>query len=301
MIMSNGKLIAVWGSKDCGKTTLAVKLASKLAAMKRETILIHTDLLAPDINVLMPEKKDINTMGNLWAMPDCSIDTIFKACNVTDSKHLAVLSFRSGDNIFTFPEYTKENIMEIFMKLKNLAEYIIVDCVEAFAWNSITTVSLELADKVIRLGEPTMKSFSFYDSNLALLHDSRYRTDQHFKVLAKVKSNQAKEIAISHFGGINVELPFVGELEKQMLEGELFQLTDNKEMKSYNAGIDNILDVVFFEKKIEDNENIALTKLEKKARKVQKPDSDKNSSTKAAANLKSVRSAFKSRKNKEAS
>lgn len=289
--MSDGKLIAIWGSKGSGKTTAAVKVAAKLAEMKKETILILTDILAPDINVLMPARKDINSMGDLWSTPDCSIDTILKACNVTDSKYLAVLSYKSGENIFSHSEYTKENIMDIFMKLKTVADYIIVDCVEAFPWNVLTTVSLELADKVIRLGEATLKSFSFYDSNLLLLKDSRYKIDQHYKVLAKVKSNQAKDISISHFGGVQSELPFVNELEKQMLEGELFKQTDSREMKQYNEGILRILNFIEGNeepKKINETDNKPLKKV-KKAK-------DKKGTMKAAENLKSVRSAFKTRK-----
>lgn len=293
--MSDGKLIAIWGSKGSGKTTTAVKVASKLAEMKKETILILTDILAPDINVLMPARKDINSMGDLWSTPDCSIDTILKTCNVTDSKYLAVLSYKSGENIFSHSEYTKENIMDIFMKLKTVADYIIVDCVEAFPWNVLTTVSLELADKVIRLGEATLKSFSFYDSNLLLLKDSRYKIDQHYKVLAKVKSNQAKDNSISHFGGVQSELPFANELEKQMLEGELFKQTDSREMKQYNEGILRILNFIEGNeepKEINETENKTVNKTVNKVKKSK----DKKGTTKAAENLKSVRSAFKTRK-----
>ncbi|BCJ98400.1 hypothetical protein [Anaerocolumna chitinilytica] len=295
--MSNGKVISVWGSKGCGKTTAAVKIASEFAERKIDTILVLTDILAPDINCLMPARKDLQTMGHLWSTPDCSMDTILKACNVTDSKHLAVLAFKSGENVFSYPEYTKENILDIFVKLKSLADYIIVDCVEEFAFNILTMVSLELADKVVRLHEPLMKSFSFFDSNMALLKDSRYKTDQHYKVLAKGKRSQAKEIAISHFGGIQAELPYSEDLENQMLEGELFKKAEGKAMKEYNEGLNKIIAFIM------DEEIVELTKdkehdkpLWKKSSKKEKVQKDKKSGKNAASDLKSVRSAFKFRK-----
>jgi len=242
--MNKGIMIAVCGSKGCGKTTTSVKLAVKLAELKKEVILVLTDITAPDINVLLPAEKNINSMGNIWAIPDCSVDVINKACTTTKSNYIGILSYKNGENIFSNPDYTKENIMDIFMKIKNMADYVIVDCVDAFAYNVLSTVALELSDKVIRMGEPTLKSFSYFDSNMKLLMDSRYKSSQHFKVLSKIKSYQAKDIAVSHLGEIQAELPYVEALEKEMLEGELFSLSDTKPMKSYYAGLQFLMDYI---------------------------------------------------------
>ncbi len=258
MMMNNGKMIAVWGNKGSGKTTTAVKLAVRLAAMKKEVIVVLTEITAPDINVLLPFARDINTMGNLWATPDCSMEAIYKACNSTNSNYLGILAYKSGENVFSYPDYTKDNIMDIFMKLKNMADYIIVDCVDVFAYNVLTTVALELADKVIRMGEATTKAFSFFDSNLPLLQDSRYKSGQHYKVLAKVKSYQAKDATVSQYGSINAELPYVEELEHQTLEGELFKQLDTKVMKGYNIGLERILTFIIDEGS-EENEMIKIS------------------------------------------
>lgn len=94
-----------------------------------------------------------------------------------------------------------------------------------------------MADKVIRTGEATPKSFSFFDFNLPLLLDSRYKSNQLFKVLSKTKSSQAREVATNKFGGIDTELPYVEEIERQMLEGELFSMVNSKLYSlSYRSG-----------------------------------------------------------------
>lgn len=238
--MNNGKMIAVWGSGGSGKTTAAVKLAALLAEKKKEVILVLTDIIAPDMSVLLPFAKDTRSMGHIWALPS-NTDTILKALVTTKSDYIGILGYKNGENVFSHPDYSKENIMDIYTKLKTMADYIIVDCVPEFAYNVLTTVALELADQVIRIGEATTKSFSFFDANLPLLTDSRYKAEQHIRVLSKVKSIQAKEAALSHYGGVLVELPYTEELETQMLEGELFTLGNSKSMKNITNSFNHIL------------------------------------------------------------
>lgn len=242
--MNNGSMIAVWGSGDSGKTTMAVKLASMLADMKKEVIVVMSDISAPDMKVILPHEKDTRSMGEIWSMPECSVDDIYKSCVVTKSDYICLLGYQNGENVFSNPDYTKENIMNVLMMLKSMVDYVIVDCVSEFAYNVLTTVALELADHVIRLGEATPKSFSFFDANLALLMDSRYKRDQHIKILSKVKSYQAREAAISHFGGVQMVLPFIEEIEYQMLAGDLFNIEINKSNRAYYSGLNKIIQMI---------------------------------------------------------
>jgi MinD-like ATPase involved in chromosome partitioning or flagellar assembly len=241
VLMTNGKIIAVWGSGNSGKTTTAVKLATKLAGMKKDVLIVLTDIAAPDINVLLPFEKDTSSMGDIWSTPDCNIDDIYNSCVVTEWDNICILGYKTGENVFSYPEYTKENITRTFLFLKGLVDYVIVDCISSFAYNVLSTVALEIANKVIRLGEATPKSFAFFQSNLPLLTDSRYRTTQHIKVLSKTKDFYAKETATNIMGGIDAELPYVEEIEFQMLTGELLTDVKEKSMKSFQLGIDTLI------------------------------------------------------------
>ena len=52
-----GKLIAVWGSPDSGKTTFSVKLAEALynrSRGKSAVIVVFTDIVTPSIPVIFP-------------------------------------------------------------------------------------------------------------------------------------------------------------------------------------------------------------------------------------------------------
>lgn len=241
--MNNGMMIAVWGNGGSGKTTTAIKLATELANQKKEVIVVLTDNTAPDMQLLLPYEKEKKTMGYLWSTPNCNSENIYSACVVTKSDYLCLLGYLPGENVFSFPDYTKESIVKIYMELRSIADYVIVDCASEFVYNVLTTVALEMADKVIRLGEATSKAFSFFDSNLPLLSDSRYKKEEHIRVLSKVKSYQPREVAIGKLG-MDIELPFAQELELQMIEGELFHTVLNKNFTDYYSSLKKLVQLV---------------------------------------------------------
>lgn len=235
----DGKVIAVWGSPGSGKTTVSIKLARMFAKLNKDVLVVFTDIIAPDMPVLFPDKKDLLTMGNLWNNPNCNSDLILKACQATQSDRICFLGYKAGENVFSYSEYTKENVYSVYNELGSLADYVIVDCVSYFAYNMLSAVALECADKVIRLGEATLKSFSFFDSNMQLIAtDGRYKTDEHIRVLSKTKSFQARELAKSKLG-TQYELPYTEELEMGMLNGSLFSKVLDKE---YQSGMKPIID-----------------------------------------------------------
>lgn len=224
----NGKVIAIWGSPGSGKTTVSVELAKQLAKQNKDVLLVFTDIIAPDMSVLLPDKKDLLTMGNVWSNPNCNSELIMKTCQVTQSDRICFLGYKAGENVFSYSEYTKENVYKVYNELESIADYVIVDCVSYFAYNMLSAVALECADTVIRLGEATLKSFSFFDSNMQLIaSDGRYKTEEHVKVLSKTKSFQARELAKSKLG-TQYELPYVESIEMGMLNGSLFTKAADK-------------------------------------------------------------------------
>ncbi|SES65236.1 AAA family ATPase [[Clostridium] polysaccharolyticum] len=220
MSSKNGKLVAVWGSSGAGKTTFAINLALALAKKQLESLVILTDINAPDLKVLLPFEKDLKSMGYLWTRQDADKTDIYNACVVTKSEYICLMGYTKGENAFSYSDYTKDNVFRIYEEMRTMADYVIVDCVPNLAYNMLTTVALETADCVVRMGEAKKKSFSFFDSSLPLLADSRYEREKHIRLLSKVKSDMPIEIAKKYLG-CDLELPYIEEAQKQMMEGML--------------------------------------------------------------------------------
>ena len=51
---SENQILAVWGSPGSGKTTVAVKLAAKLAAQRRDVALLLCDMNTPMLPCICP-------------------------------------------------------------------------------------------------------------------------------------------------------------------------------------------------------------------------------------------------------
>lgn len=240
MSSKNGKMIAVWGSRDAGKTTVSVKLALNLAKQQKESLVVLTDVNAPDMKCILPVSKELKSMGNVWVMPDVDEATIYNSCVVTPSEYICVMGYTPGENAFSYSDSTKENVFKVYEEMRSIVDYVIVDCVPNLAYNMLTAVALETADNVVRIGEATTKSFSFFDSNVPLIVDNRYEKENHIRVLAKTKTTQPVEIASNRIGN-DIELPYSEEVALQMMEGKLFTTCSDS---VYNAGIDKIVSLL---------------------------------------------------------
>lgn len=215
-----GKMVAVWGSSGSGKTTFSINLALELAKKQIESLVILTDINAPDLKVILPFEKDLKSMGYLWTRQDVDKTDIYNACVITKSEYICLMGYTKGENAFSYSDYTKENVFRIYEEMRTMVDYVIVDCVPNLAYNMLTTVALETADSVVRMGEAKKKSFSFFDSNLPLLADSRFEKDKHIRILAKTKNDMPVEAAEKYLGS-ELKLPYVSEAQKQMMEGKL--------------------------------------------------------------------------------
>lgn len=70
-----GKLIAVWGAPNSGKTALSVKLAEAIYSRSRgksAVIVVFTDIVTPTLPVVFPNfrSEDIYSIGSVLSKPD---------------------------------------------------------------------------------------------------------------------------------------------------------------------------------------------------------------------------------------
>lgn len=107
-----GKLIAVWGSPDSGKTTFSVKLAEALynrSRGKSAVIVVFTDIVTPTIPVIFPNfrSEDVFSVGTILSKPDFFADDVVSNMVMTkDRMNLGYLGYKDSENHHSFPEYT---------------------------------------------------------------------------------------------------------------------------------------------------------------------------------------------------
>jgi MinD-like ATPase involved in chromosome partitioning or flagellar assembly len=243
------QMIAVWGSPNSGKTLTSVRIAKALADRREDVILILPDLVCPMLPVLLPMQTLLGeSLGELLAGEEVTQEKILNACILPGrAEHLSLLGYKKGENICTHAEYTRERAVDLFILLRHLARYVVVDCSSVLSTDMLSIVAMESADKVLRLSSCELKSLSFFNSQLPLLLDRRYRTESHVKVLSNIQHAMTRKEMGEALGGIDIEIPHVAELDECIQTGRVFDTLKTKEGRLYEKGIENLVRIVLAE------------------------------------------------------
>jgi len=240
--MGNAQMLAIWGSPGAGKTVTAVKLALELSAHKKNTVILMCDFTAPAPQTLQPKiPTEGKSLGDLLSLPSISQEAILSRCiPLAKNPYVSLLGYKSGDNSFTYAQYSKERAIDLLTLLRHCADYVLVDCNSAFSFDVLSAVALENADAVLRLCTCDLKSMSYFTSGLPLIADGRYASGRHIKVLSAVKLGQDSGEYRNTFGGAAYTLPYVPELEEQFYAALLADELCTKQAANYKSAIRSI-------------------------------------------------------------
>ena len=240
-----GKLIAVWGSPDSGKTTFSVKLAEALynrSRGKSAVIVVFTDIVTPTIPVIFPNfrSEDVFSVGNILSKPDFFADDVVSNMVMTkDRMNLGYLGYKDSENCHSFPEYTDNKAKSLYDILVGLADYVIVDCMSIPDSNFLTSVALENADQTIRLATPDLKCLSFLMSQLKTFTSRGYLRENDVSVMniPRHEFNLAAADARLHLGKIDFTIPYCSSITEQYMEGSLYEPMKEKKFMQTIKGI----------------------------------------------------------------
>ena len=245
--MNNNKIIAVWGNPSCGKTVTTMKLAKELESKKKNVIIIFADLFCPVLSTIIPnvEVKG-RTLGSLLSKPHIKqIDIMQTAIPYPKHENIAVIGYKNGDNIFTYSEFLAERVAEFISQLRQVTDYVIIDCSSVLTEDGFTTIALQQSDTVLRLCNADLKAFSYFTSHLPLISRAKFKTENHIKVLSNIKHGQEENAFRSVYGDVAYTLPHVKEIESQFYSAGLLDGLSGKETKKYNAEIKRMTLEVF--------------------------------------------------------
>ena len=245
---SENQILAVWGSPGSGKTTVAVKLAAKLAAQRRDVALLLCDMNTPMLPCICPpgDIEEEHSLGSILAAPHVAETLVRHNCMTHKRlKHLTILGMRKGENEYTYPAYERTQAEELLEALRSIAPFVIVDCSSYIANDILSAISLLESDAVLRLVKCDLKSISYLTSQLPLLRDTGWEADKQYKAASDVRANEASDHIEQVLGSVAFQIPHSEELYKQVLEGNLFQELSMKESRPFRKAIDNIIKEVF--------------------------------------------------------
>ena len=244
--MLTNQMLAVWGSPNSGKTSISIKLAKTVSQKRKNVVLVLCDNLCPCLPVILP-MSDIRgkSLGSLLANGDITQDKILINCvTLRRNEFVSVLGYKKGENIFSHAAYTKEKAVDLLVLLRHLAEYVIIDCSSNLSSDVLSTIALETADAVLRLGKCDLKGASYFSSQLPLLGDRKFNADHHIKILSDIGPYEPKNEIREYYKGVRYEIQHVDELMEQFLKGKLFEKMDSKEGKAFEKTIRSIVEEV---------------------------------------------------------
>ncbi len=243
-----GKLVAVWGTPNSGKTTVAIKLANALNTRQKKeapysVITLFCDLNAPVIPCIFPnmKKEEIFSVGGILVKTDISRNVVFSsAIFLKDKQNLAFLGYTDGENKFSYPALTEQKVIEFYEILKESADFVVVDCVSLPEDNMLTHVALKKADVRINLSTPSLKCCSFHLSGNPIFMRRGYISERDIRVM-NVKNAEAIPIAAdmkSTLGNIKHTISYSSAVREQTLYATLHEEVRDKK---FNVAVFNIM------------------------------------------------------------
>ncbi len=227
------------GSPGCGKTTVASKLAMRLAMQKQDVALLLCDMNTPMLPCICPpgELEEEHSLGSILAAAHVTENLVRHHC-ITHKKlrHLTILGMRKGENEYTYPQYERVQAEELLECLRKIAPCIIIDCSSYIANDILSAVSLMEADSVLRLTGCDLKSVSYFSSQLPLLKESKWDADKQYKAASNVRPNEASAHMEQVLGNTVFQIPYSREVEEQVLQGNLFKELGLKESRGFSEG-----------------------------------------------------------------
>ena len=241
------KIITVWGSPHSGKTTFALKLAEALYEKTKATVIaLFCDLTTPTLPILFPNHKanELYSIGNVLSKTDIfANDVVSNLITLKERMNLGFLGYRSRENRFNFPEYTSDKVEELFRALREVADYIVVDCETNPQSSVLTDYAMKRANILCKLATPDLASLGFYQSqNGVMMTGGYYPPDQ--LLVMNVTSDDLTMLSTdtgAHLGKVDLVVPYSQALREQYLEGTLVMPThDKRYMQAIRAAVEAV-------------------------------------------------------------
>ncbi|MFI3238772.1 MAG: ParA family protein [Lachnospiraceae bacterium] len=245
--MMETQILAVMGSPASGKTMTSLKIATLLSKAKKNVIIVHLEPTCPVIPyILSGEIPHDVSLGELLTKMQLSQDEILGALTpVPNKEYISVLGYKLGESISSYPKIVPSKVVDFFVMLRGLADYIIVDCSTVIEADVSTIIALQFADEVLKLGTSDLKGISYFYTADRLLADSKFKKEKNVFAISNLKEGQEWENVAQQYGGVQYVLPYCKELEEQVNELRVFEKLTEEKSSSYNFELAKLVNGIF--------------------------------------------------------
>lgn len=238
------KMIAVIGSPGSGKTTVTLKLAQELycATTNGAVIYLSPSLKVPAIGVLFPNytPDSIFSLGEMLDKTDIYEEDILNhLVTVKSMNNFGCLGYKAGENRFSYPVLTEDKVKSLFDVLHKMAGYVFVDCTEEEN-DLISQYALGVADEVIQVLSPDLKSMVYLSSNESVLGSHAERAVRVLNINENELYPPVDDVK-SSVRNISFVLPYSKQIRGQHLDGLLYERAKDKK---YRAELSKIVNTI---------------------------------------------------------
>lgn len=242
------KIIAVYGNSGSYKTTTAVSLARVMAAKdsKSNIIIVGADATKPLLPIIAPhESRFSGSIGKTLSVVDFDQDAVLKNLYMATDR-IGVLSYNIRENSNSYAIASQNRIDDLYMQLRHLADYTIVDCTSDVSQNKLTAKAIINADHTIELLTCDINGLVFDGSQEPILQSEQYAFRDFIRLLALDERFKQDEAAMTNaLGRISGRIPYCTKAAEYLNQGTL--LTKGVDNHSYITPIKSVADLLMKE------------------------------------------------------
>ncbi|MGN0679265.1 MAG: hypothetical protein ACI4JS_06340 [Oscillospiraceae bacterium] len=246
--MEQHKMIAIYGNSGSYKTTTSISLARAIGAKDKyaNIIIVGNDATKPLLPIIAPfESKFTGSIGRTLSVVDFSEDAIYKNIYMATDR-IGVLSYNIRENANTYALVSHNRIDDLYVQLRRLANYIIIDCTSDVSRDVLTAKAIINADEKIELLTCDLNGLVFDGSQEPILQSEQYSLRNTIRLLALDSRFKQDEAAMTNaLGRISGKIPYSSKVAEYLNQGVL--LAKGTDDGNYNRTINSIADLLMKE------------------------------------------------------
>ena len=183
------QMIAIWGSNGGGKSTVCLALASALARLSKNVVIVSPDIKTPALPLFLPRETKLNinnSLSSLLTLDTINYDSLRSKIHIhPQSDNIGFMGMTSGENPITTQVFKREKIIDFLRILDDAPfDFILFDCESNAFYDTLSLLALEISDNVIRVLTPDVKAIEFEKSqSLWMKNSDNFDISKHIKVL----------------------------------------------------------------------------------------------------------------------